>query len=70
VAEKMTGTVKKFDAKKGWGFIKPDNGSEDVFVHHTNIDAEGFRTLDEGATVEFEAIPGKKGLQAVNVRQV
>jgi CspA family cold shock protein len=63
------GTVKWFDAKKGYGFISQESG-EDVFVHYTAIQEEGFRTLDEGQTVEFDVVQGKKGLQAENVRKV
>ncbi|MFH0792483.1 MAG: cold-shock protein [bacterium] len=60
------GTVKWFNEKKGYGFISQDNG-EDVFVHHTAIVGEGFRTLSEGQKVEFEVTQGPKGLQARNV---
>ena len=63
------GTVKWFNPEKGYGFISPDDG-EDVFVHHTAIIGEGFRTLDEGQRVEFEVTQGKKGLQATNVTKV
>jgi CspA family cold shock protein len=61
-----TGTVKWFNNTKGYGFISRDNG-EDVFVHHTAIVAEGFRSLNEGEKVSFEVITGPKGLQARNV---
>lgn len=61
------GTVKWFNDRKGYGFISPDDSSEDVFVHHSEIKTEGFRTLDEGEIVEFEVAPGRKGMQAVNV---
>jgi len=61
------GTVKWFNDRKGYGFISPDDSSEDVFVHHSEIKTEGFRTLDEGEVVEFEVAPGRKGMQAVNV---
>ena len=64
-----TGTVKWFNDQKGFGFISQDNG-EDVFVHHTAIVAEGFRTLSEGDKVEFEITQGKKGLAAANVKKV
>lgn len=60
------GIVKWFDAEKGYGFIECDNG-EDVFVHFTNINAEGFRTLDEGQAVQFELAEGNRGPQAANV---
>jgi CspA family cold shock protein len=63
------GTVKWFNNAKGFGFISRD-GAADVFVHHTAIVAEGFRTLSEGERVEFEIVQGPKGLQAANVRRV
>jgi cold shock protein len=63
------GTVKWFNDAKGFGFIKQDGG-EDVFVHHTAIQAEGFRSLTEGDRVEFEVAKGPKGLQAQNVRKI
>ena len=62
------GTVKWFNAEKGFGFITPKDGSVDVFVHHTAIKADGFRTLEEGQKVEYDTEQGQKGLQAVNVR--
>jgi len=65
-----TGTVKWFNDAKGFGFITQEGGGEDVFVHHTAIQAEGFRTLAEGQKVEFEVKKGPKGLQAANVRAV
>jgi CspA family cold shock protein len=61
------GTVKWFNDAKGYGFISRQNG-EDVFVHHTAIQANGFRTLKEGQAVQFEVTKGKKGLQAENVQ--
>ena len=64
-----TGTVKWFKDEKGFGFIQQDGG-EDVFVHHTAIQSEGFRTLAEGQKVEFDVTRGPKGLQAQNVRVV
>jgi len=65
-----TGTVKWFNNDKGYGFITPEDGSKDLFVHHTGIDGEGFKSLPEGARVEFEATEGPKGPQATNVRVV
>jgi CspA family cold shock protein len=65
-----TGTVKWFNDAKGFGFIKQDDGGEDVFCHHTAIATEGFRSLAEGQKVEFEVKQGPKGLQAANVRAV
>lgn len=62
----MKGTVKWFNAEKGYGFIQSENG-EDVFVHFSAIQSEGYKTLDEGAAVEFEVIDGAKGPQAANV---
>ena len=62
-----TGTVKWFNDAKGYGFITPDEGGKDLFVHHTNIAGNGFRTLVEGAKVEFERREGTKGPEAINV---
>jgi CspA family cold shock protein len=64
------GTVKWFNADKGFGFIAPSDGSADVFVHFTAIQAQGYRTLEEDQQVEFEVTQGQKGLQAANVRPV
>ncbi len=64
-----TGTVKWFSDQKGFGFIGRENGT-DVFVHHTAIQGEGFKTLQEGETVEFEVVQGEKGPAAQNVRKV
>ena len=61
------GTVKWFSDEKGYGFIRPDDGSEDVFVHHTGITGEGFKSLEEGDKVTYEVTQGRKGLQAENV---
>lgn len=61
------GTVKWFNNAKGYGFIQPLGGGEDVFVHHTSIVMDGFRTLNEGEKVAFEMIQGPKGHQARNV---
>lgn len=62
----VTGTVKWFNAEKGYGFIEQENG-EDVFVHFTAIQGDGFRTLEEGQKVEFEIVQGNRGPQAANV---
>ncbi len=62
-----TGTVKWFNSSKGYGFIQPDDGDDDLFVHHSEIKTEGYATLDEGQKVEFEIGEGKKGPCAVNV---
>jgi CspA family cold shock protein len=62
-----TGTVKWFSDEKGYGFIAPEDGSEDVFVHHSSINGSGFKSLAEGAKVEYEVQQGAKGLQAVDV---
>jgi CspA family cold shock protein len=62
-----TGTVKWFNEKKGFGFIRPDDGSKELFVHHSEIKTEGFATLAEGQKVTFEVGTGKKGPCAVNV---
>ncbi len=64
----MTGKVKWFDDKKGYGFIELDDGSGDVFVHYTAIQAEGFKSLSKGQPVEFDVIDGDKGRQATSVR--
>ena len=65
-----TGTVKWFSDDKGYGFIKPDDGGKDLFVHHTAIAASGFKSLAEGAQVEYEEEQGPKGPNAVNVRVI
>ena len=64
-----TGTVKWFNAEKGYGFISQEGGT-DVFVHHSAIQMEGYRSLEEGQSVEFEVQEGQKGLQAANVRAI
>jgi CspA family cold shock protein len=64
-----TGTVKWFSDEKGFGFITPDDGSKDLFVHQTGIAGDGFRSLTEGAKVSFDSEEGDKGPRAVNVTQ-
>jgi CspA family cold shock protein len=64
------GTVKWFSDQKGYGFIVPDDGGKDLFVHHSNIEGTGFKTLAEGQKVEYEAATGKKGPEATKVRPV
>ncbi len=65
-----SGTVKWFNDTKGYGFIAPDEGTKDLFVHHSNIAGEGFKSLTEGARVQFEAREGTKGPEATNVAPV
>ena len=64
------GTVKWFNAEMGFGFITPDGGGADLFVHHSAIQGQGFRTLDENQRVSFEVTQGQKGPQAVNVVKI
>ena len=64
-----TGTVKFFNAEKGFGFISREQG-DDVFVHFSNIQGEGYKSLDEGQKVEFDVAPGRKGEEAQNVRAI
>jgi CspA family cold shock protein len=65
-----TGTVKWFNESKGYGFIQPEDGGKDLFVHFSQISGEGFKTLVEGAKVEFESRQGDKGPEATNVVQI
>jgi CspA family cold shock protein len=65
-----TGKVKWFNDRKGFGFIQSDEGGEDVFVHHSAIEMDGYRTLQEGQRVEFDVQQGPKGARAVQVRGV
>jgi len=64
------GKVKWFNATKGYGFIEREDGQDDVFVHYTAIQAEGFKTLEEGQRVEFDIVDGKRGPQAANVKVI
>ena len=66
----MQGTVKWFNSDKGFGFIAPENGGKDVFVHHTAIQGSGYKSLNEGDRVQFEVTAGPKGDQATNVTKV
>ena len=70
MGQRIQGTVKWFNGDKGYGFITPSNGGADLFVHYSEIQASGFRTLNEGDRVEFEVTEGKKGKQASAVTLV
>jgi CspA family cold shock protein len=65
-----TGTVKWFNAEKGFGFIAPDGGGADVFAHYSAIQTQGYKELNEGQAVEFDVTQGQKGPQAANIRPV
>jgi len=65
----ITGTVKFFNSEKGYGFISREQG-DDVFVHYSNIQGDGYKSLDEGQRVEFDVAPGRKGEEAQNVRAI
>lgn len=65
-----TGTVKWFSDQKGFGFITPDEGGDDLFIHHSNIEGDGYRTLADDQRVEYEAGQGRKGPEATKVRAV
>jgi cold shock protein len=65
-----TGTVERFMDEKGFGFIKPDSGGKDVFVHHSAIEGTGFRSLSQGERVEFDLIQDPKGPRAENIRRL
>jgi len=70
MADELTGVVKWFSNQKGYGFITPDNGGKDVFVHHSAINGEGYKTLAEGQKVKFQIANTEKGDQASNVTKV
>ncbi|WP_299259160.1 cold-shock protein [uncultured Kushneria sp.] len=65
-----TGTVKWFNDTKGYGFISPDDGGDDLFAHFSEVQAEGFKSLQDGQKVSFEVTQGKKGLQAANIKAI
>ena len=65
-----TGTVKFFNSEKGWGFIAPDEGGDELFVHYSSIQSNGFRTLEQGQKVEFNTEQTDRGLQAKDVKLI
>jgi CspA family cold shock protein len=67
---RSTGTVKWFNDQKGFGFITPEDGGKDLFVHHSSIQGSGFKSLSEGARVEFDVVQGQKGPAAENVSKL
>ncbi|MEN3045203.1 MAG: cold-shock protein [Candidatus Hydrothermales bacterium] len=67
---RLTGRVKWFDSKKGYGFIVPDDGSEELFVHYSDIEVEGFKTLKQGEAVSYEKVNSPKGPKAVKVQRI
>jgi len=69
MSEREVGTVKWFDAKKGYGFINREDG-EDVFIHYSSIQGDGYRVLEDGQKVEFEVVQGRKGMEATNLTKV
>ena len=67
---RQTGTVKFYNNQKGYGFIKPDDGGKDIFVHHTAVELSGIGELVEGMRISFETEPGSNGVKAVNLQQI
>ena len=65
-----TGRVKWFDDRKGYGFIEQEDGGQDVFVHFSALEGEGYKTLEEGQSVQFDIVQGEKGPQAANVKKL
>lgn len=69
-SEKSTGTVKWFNNSKGFGFIAPDDGGEDIFAHFSSIQMNGFKALKEGQRVSYKVVPGQKGKQAIDINAI